>query len=64
MSSHYLSPLFTPKSVAIFGASNTAGKVGYLVFENMLRSGFQGSCYPINPKYTEVQGKPAYFPPE
>jgi Acyl-CoA synthetase (NDP forming) len=60
MSSHYLSPLFTPKSVAVFGASNTSGKVGQVVFENMLQSGFQGSLYPINPKYAEVQGKPAY----
>lgn len=60
MSEHYLSPLFTPKSVAVFGASNTSGKVGYVVFENMLKSGFQGALYPINPKYTEVQGKPAY----
>lgn len=60
MSQHYLSPLFTPKSVAVFGASNTSGKVGHVVFENMLRSGFQGSLYPINPKYAEVQGKRAY----
>lgn len=60
MSKHYLSPLFTPKSVAVFGASNSSGKIGYVVFENMLRSGFQGALYPINPKYTEVQGKRAY----
>ena len=26
----------------------------------MLKSGFQGPLYPINPKYTEVQGKQAY----
>jgi acetyltransferase len=60
MNKHYLSPLFTPKSVAVFGASNTAGTVGYVVFENMLKSDFQGPLYPINPKYTEVQGKRAY----
>ncbi len=60
MSKHYLSPLFTPQSVAVFGASNSAGSVGQIVFENMLKSGFQGALYPINPKYTEVQGKPAY----
>ncbi|MDY0041575.1 MAG: acetate--CoA ligase family protein, partial [Desulforhabdus sp.] len=36
------------------------GQGGYVVFENMLRSGFQGTLYPINPKYAEVQGKPAY----
>jgi len=60
MSKHYLSPLFTPKSVAVFGASNCSSSVGHVVFENMLKSGFQGPLYPINPKYAEVQGKQAY----
>jgi len=60
MSQHYLSPLFTPKSVAVFGASNSSGAVGQVIFENMLKSGFQGPLYPINPKYAEVQGKQAY----
>jgi acetyltransferase len=60
MSEHYLSPLFTPKSVAVIGASNTSGSVGQVIFENMLKSGFQGALYPINPKYAEVQGKQAY----
>lgn len=60
MNQHYLSPLFTPKSVAVFGASNSSGSVGQVIFENMLKSGFQGSLYPINPKYAEVQGKQAY----
>jgi acetyltransferase len=62
MNKHYLSPLFTLKSVAIFGASNSAGSVGQVVFENMLKSDFQDSLYPISPKYTEVQGKRAYAP--
>lgn len=60
MSQHYLSALFTPKSVAVFGASNSPGSVGQIVFENMLESAFQGPLYPINPKYSEVQGKRAY----
>ena len=60
MSEHYLSPLFTPKSVAVFGASNSSNSVGQVVFENMLKSSFQGPLYPINPKYAEVQGKQAY----
>ena len=60
MSKHYLNPLFTPQFVAVFGASNSAGSVGQIVFENMLKSGFQGALYPINPKYTEVQGKRAF----
>ncbi len=60
MNTHYLNPLFTPSSVAVFGASDRPDSVGQIVFQNMLESGFQGALYPINPKYPEVQGKRAY----
>ncbi|MBA2659375.1 MAG: bifunctional acetate--CoA ligase family protein/GNAT family N-acetyltransferase [Nitrosospira sp.] len=60
MSKHYLNPLFAPKSVAVFGASDRPDSVGQVVFQNMLKSGFQGALYAINPKYSEVQGKLAY----
>ena len=56
MSQHYLNPLFKPKSIAVFGASDRAGSVGAVVFENLRTSGFQGTLYPINPKRDEVQG--------
>ncbi len=60
MSEHYLNPLFAPKSVAVFGASDRPGSVGQVVFENMLKGGFKGSLYAINPKHAEVQGRLAY----
>ncbi len=60
MGKHYLNPLFAPKSVAVFGASDRPDSVGQIVFQNMLESGFQGNLYPINPKNPEVQGKRAY----
>ena len=60
MNTHYLNPLFTPSSVAVFGASGRPDSVGQIVFQNMVESGFQGALYPINPKYPEVQGKRAY----
>ncbi len=60
MGMHYLSTLFAPKSVAVFGASDSPDSVGQIVFRNMLESGFQGELYPINPKNPEVQGKRAY----
>ncbi|MEQ1600395.1 MAG: bifunctional acetate--CoA ligase family protein/GNAT family N-acetyltransferase [Methylophilaceae bacterium] len=60
MGKHYLNPLFAPKSVAVFGASDRPDSVGQIVFQNMLESGFKGELYPINPKNTEVQGKRAY----
>ena len=60
MGKHYLNSLFSPASVAIFGASNRAGAIGTIVFKNMLESGFKGALYPVNPKHTEIQGQQAY----
>ncbi len=60
MNTHYLAPLFTPKNVALFGASDRPDSVGGVVFKNMLTSGFEGQIYGINPKRAEVQGQKAY----
>ena len=60
MGKHYLNPLFAPKSVAVFGASDRPDSVGQIVFKNMLDSGFKGKLYPINAKNAEVQGQKAY----
>jgi acetyltransferase len=60
MGKHYLNPLFAPKSVAVFGASDRPDSVGQIVFQNMLQSGFKGTLYPINSKHPEVQGQRAY----
>jgi len=60
MGQHHLKSLFAPKSVAVFGASDSADSVGQVVFQNMLQSGFQGALYPINPNHSEIQGCKAY----
>ena len=60
MGKHYLNPLFAPKSVAVFGASDRPDSVGQIVFKNMLDSGFQGELYPINSRNPQVQGQRAY----
>ena len=60
MGKHYLSTLFSPKSVAVFGASDRPDSVGQIVFQNMLGSGFEGALYPINSKHSEVQGRRSY----
>lgn len=48
--------LLRPASVAIIGASPSAGSLGGGVLANLRRSGFSGAIYPINPKYDEVGG--------
>ncbi|MDP1550416.1 MAG: bifunctional acetate--CoA ligase family protein/GNAT family N-acetyltransferase [Nitrosomonas sp.] len=60
MVQHYLKPLFSPESVAIFGASDRVDSVGQIVLSNMLKSGYKGALFPINPKHEEIQGHKAY----
>lgn len=60
MNKHYLSPLFSPGSVAVIGASSREDSVGGVVFKNMLESGYQGRLYAVNPNHDEIQGQRAY----
>ena len=55
-----LETFFTPKSVAVIGASATPGKLGHSVVRNLQDGGFEGEIYPINPKSTEILGLTAY----
>ncbi|MBU0960014.1 MAG: CoA-binding protein, partial [Proteobacteria bacterium] len=52
--------LFHPKSVAVVGASRTAGKVGHDILANMIRDGYQGTIVPINPSADELLGLPCF----
>ena len=60
MNTHYLTSLFTPESVALYGASDKPDSVGGVVFKNLLTSGFKGHIFAINPKRDEVQGQKAF----
>ncbi|MDX9987686.1 bifunctional acetate--CoA ligase family protein/GNAT family N-acetyltransferase [Thiothrix unzii] len=60
MGHHYLNQLFTPQSIAVFGASDSPDGVGTLVFKNLLNAKFKGTVYPINPKYAKVQEHVAF----
>ncbi len=52
--------LFSPKSVAVLGASRNPGKVGHGVFTNLVRTGFPGKIYGVNPAGGEVLGRSFY----
>lgn len=60
MFTHYLSPLFSPGSVAIVGASAREGSLGRFVLENMQASGFKGEIFGVNPKYDRVLDTPCF----
>ncbi len=55
-----LQPFFSPRGVAVIGASASPGKLGFGVIQNLIRSGYQGAIYPINPKAKEILGLKAY----
>lgn len=55
-----LNSFYYPKSIAVIGASNNVYKAGCQVANNMLRLGFPGEVYFVNPKETEVLGRKAY----
>ncbi|NPV79466.1 MAG: CoA-binding protein [Firmicutes bacterium] len=55
-----LTSLFRPRSVAVIGASRSPGKVGNSILRNILKSGYKGQIYPINPKETEIEGLKCY----
>jgi acetyl coenzyme A synthetase (ADP forming)-like protein len=55
-----LDPLFRPRSIAVVGTSRRPGTIGYQILENILRHGYQGVVYPVNPKATAVHSIRAY----
>ncbi len=55
-----LKALFTPQSVAVIGAAREPGKLGHGVLSNILKYGYPGKVYPINPKADEILGLKCY----
>jgi acyl-CoA synthetase (NDP forming) len=50
-----LTPLLSPRSIAVVGASASGGRASGVV-RNLIELGFDGAIYPINPKYDSVMG--------
>jgi len=55
-----LEKFFTPKSIAVIGASRNQTKPGGVVVNNLLKLGYEGKVYPVNPKAKEIDGLKAY----
>ena len=55
-----LDVFFSPKTVAVIGATETPGTVGRTVLWNLVTSPFGGTVYPVNPKRPSVLGVKAY----
>ncbi|MCX7857762.1 MAG: CoA-binding protein [Deltaproteobacteria bacterium] len=55
-----LRKLFTPHSVAVIGASENFEKLGYHVMKSLIKGGYKGAVYPVNPNSKTLWGKEAY----
>jgi acetyltransferase len=55
-----LGKIFNPDSIAIIGASDEEGSVGYRLLRNLVGVGYRGVVYPINPNKPSVQGIQTY----
>ncbi len=55
-----LDEVFSPKSIAIVGATATPDKVGYNFVDSPVTSGYQGEIYPVHPKAQEILGLKVY----
>jgi len=56
MSTYRLDRLFSPRSVALIGASPRPTSPGRAVLCNLRDAGFQGPIHLINPHYDEIEG--------
>jgi acetyltransferase len=50
---------FSPKNVAVIGASPNRFKGGNFILRNLINT-FKGNIYPVNPKYETMEGLPCY----
>jgi acetyltransferase len=55
-----LDKIFNPKSVAIIGASDEEGSVGYAIVKNFTQRGYAGKVYFVNIRKPEILGVRTY----
>ena len=55
-----LNHIFNPKAIVVVGASNNPSKAGFMCVKNLLKAGFNGEIYPVNPNLSELLGLRVY----
>ncbi|ABK76812.1 acyl-CoA synthetase (NDP forming) [Cenarchaeum symbiosum A] len=56
----HMESFFTPKTVALVGASSSKGKIGNSILDSLVNHDFKGKVYPVNPKAKKIFGKKCY----
>jgi acyl-CoA synthetase (NDP forming) len=52
--------IFKPRAVAVIGASDNPGKLGFHVMKSLVRGGYPGKIFPVNPGRNEIFGIKSY----
>ena len=60
MTTRNFDALFTPKTIALVGASNAPGSVGAVLARNLFEAGFAGRIMTVNPHEKEIRGAENY----
>lgn len=55
-----IAPILKPRSIAVLGASRDPDTIGGTMLANLIRRGFKGELYPVNPKADVIQGLKCY----
>lgn len=55
-----LDAILRPRSIAIVGASRQPDTIGYQILDNLVKSGFNGPIYPVNPNAEAIHSIRAY----
>lgn len=55
-----LTPFFSPRGVAVIGASQDPVKLGYGLARNLVQSNYQGVVHFVNPRGGSLLGRPMY----
>ena len=56
----HMEEFFTPRSIALVGASSTKGKIGNSILDSLVNYDYKGPVYPINPKVDKIFGHKCY----
>ena len=56
----HMEEFFTPRSIALVGASSTPGKIGNSILDSLVNYDYKNPVYPINPKVDEIFGRKCY----
>jgi len=55
-----IQPLFAPQSIAIVGASSNTSGYSSRTLTNLLKTGYSGEIYPVNPRHSQLHGLRSY----